>query len=70
MLVCIREKNIKLQKENALHLMKPRLLMEPEEFGKQLLKKEWCKMLPTNFLCTLQHEHCSKSAVYLTQTPQ
>lgn len=40
MLVCIRKKNIKLQKENALHLMKLRLLMETEELGKQLLKKE------------------------------
>lgn len=44
--------------------------METEELGKQLLKKECCKMLQTNFICTLQHEHCSKNAIYLTQTPQ
>lgn len=61
MLVSIRKKNIKLQKENALHLMKQKLLMETEELEKQLLKKECCKMLQTNFICTLQHEHCSKN---------
>lgn len=49
--------------------------METEEPGKQLLKEDCCKVLQTNFVCTLNMKNCSRKMVsarhsYLTNTLQ